>query len=104
MSSDQDFAISIDNVSKTYNIYNSPRDRLLHSLGFLPGSSVKRFNALTWISFDVQKGETVGLIGKNGSGKSTLLQIVCGTLTPTSGEVTVNGRIGALGAREWIQS
>ena len=96
MSSDQDFAISIDNVSKTYNIYNSPRDRLLHSLGFLPGSSVKRFNALTSISFDVQKGETVGLIGKNGSGKSTLLQIVCGTLTPTSGEVTVNGRIGAL--------
>ena len=103
MSSD-DIAISVSDLSKRYEIYNAPRDRLKQFMlprvqrlaGRMPRQYFDEFWALKNISFDVKKGETVGIIGCNGSGKSTLLQMICGTLTPTNGSVQVNGRIAAL--------
>ena len=67
--------------------------RLMHSE---PKSYAREFWALSEVSFDVKRGETVGIIGRNGSGKSTLLQIICGTVTPTSGTINTNGRMAAL--------
>jgi len=103
MSSDQ-IAISIEGLGKRYEIYNTPGDRLkqffLPRIARLFGVHVKNyfnpFFALNDVSFEVKKGQTLGIIGRNGSGKSTLLQIICGTLTPTSGNVRVNGRVAAL--------
>jgi lipopolysaccharide transport system ATP-binding protein len=97
-------AISVRGLSKCYQIYEQPEDRLkqallprLHRLAGRAGRRYYReFWALRDVSFDVRRGETLGVIGKNGSGKSTLLQIICGTLTPTSGEVQVTGRVAAL--------
>jgi len=99
-----DIAIRVENLSKCYQIYDTPRDRLkqfilprLHHLtGQTPRQYFREFWALKDISFDVKKGETIGIIGRNGSGKSTLLQLICGTLSPTSGSITTNGRIAAL--------
>jgi lipopolysaccharide transport system ATP-binding protein len=97
-------AIRVSNLSKCYHLYDAPRDRLKQfvapPLQRLAGQSPKQyfreFWALKEISFEVKKGEAVGIIGRNGSGKSTLLQIICGTLTPTSGMVETSGRIAAL--------
>jgi len=97
-------AIRVSNLSKCYEIYDTPRDRLkqfvLPSLkrmaGKRPQNYFREFWALKGVSFEVKKGETIGIIGRNGSGKSTLLQIIVGTLTPTTGEVAVQGRITAL--------
>ena len=88
--------IQIQNVSKVYKLYETPIDRLKESLH--PGGKKYHhdFFALRDISFDVKKGETVGIIGKNGSGKSTLLKIITGVLTPTMGTMNVSGRISAL--------
>lgn len=99
-----DIAIRVENLSKCYQIYDTPRDRLkqfilprLHDLaGQTPKQYFREFWALRDVSFEVKKGETVGIIGRNGSGKSTLLQIICGTLSPTSGSVETRGRIAAL--------
>ena len=99
-----EIAISVNNLSKCYQIYDQPRDRLKqfflprlqHRLGYKPKQYFRDFWALKNVSFDVRKGETVGIVGRNGSGKSTLLQIICGTLSPTSGSVQTNGRIAAL--------
>lgn len=99
-----DYAIEVNDVSKCYHIYDSPSDRLKQSIysGFsrLVGTSAKPFFREFWalknVSFKVKKGESVGIIGQNGSGKSTLLQIICGTLSPTGGEVKTQGRIAAL--------
>ncbi len=91
----EDIAISLRNVSKNFKQYARPVDRLKELL--LPGKSyAKEFWALKDISFDIKKGETMGIIGRNGAGKSTLLQIICGTLTPTSGDVHVDGKVAAL--------
>jgi lipopolysaccharide transport system ATP-binding protein len=88
-------AISIRGVGKTFRMYKRPQDRLLQR--FFPRRQYfKEFHALSDISFDVFRGETVGIIGRNGSGKSTLLQLICGTLTPTLGQITVHGRVAAL--------
>ena len=103
MSSD-DIAIRVSNVSKCYQIYDTPRDRLkqflMPRLQRLAGQTPKKyfweFWALKDVSFEIKKGETVGVIGRNGSGKSTLLQIICGTLTPTTGSIQTNGRLAAL--------
>lgn len=89
-----DVAISVRNVGKTFRLYKRPQDRLLQR--FSRKRLFREFHALTDIDFEVQKGETVGIIGRNGSGKSTLLQLICGTLTPSIGEITVNGRVAAL--------
>jgi len=100
----QDIAIRINNLSKCYQIYNKPSDRLKQFI--LPKfkqilrknspAYFREFWALKDVSFEVKRGETVGIIGRNGSGKSTLLQIICGTLTPSAGEVQINGRVAAL--------
>ncbi len=100
----EDVAIRVTDLSKSYQIYDNPRDRLkqfiLPHLQRLAGLSQKQyfkaFRALNDVSFEVKKGETLGIIGRNGSGKSTLLQIICGTLTPSSGEVETRGRVAAL--------
>jgi lipopolysaccharide transport system ATP-binding protein len=99
-----DIAIRVSNLSKCYQIYNQPQDRLKQSLfprlqrlaGKAPKQYFREFWALKDVSFEIKKGETVGIIGRNGSGKSTLLQMVCGTLTPTNGSIQTNGRIAAL--------
>lgn len=103
MSSDE-IAIRIQNLSKCYQIYDAPHDRLKQFvaprlqriMGVTSKQYFRDFWALKNVSFEVKKGETIGIIGRNGSGKSTLLQIICGTLTPTSGTVETNGRIAAL--------
>ncbi len=96
--------ISVRGLSKCYPIYDKPRDRLKQFLlprlqryaGKAPGQYHREFWALRDVSFDICRGETVGIIGRNGAGKSTLLQIICGTLTPTAGVVETRGRIAAL--------
>lgn len=91
-----DFAIKVENLSKSYRIYDKPRDRLLQAMPWNKKQYFHEFWALKDVSFEVKKGETVGIIGRNGSGKSTLLQLICGTLTPTSGSIKTNGRVAAL--------
>ena len=102
--SSENLIIRIDNLCKHFKIYNSPRSRIKQLIypyiwqlfGQKPKQYFREFWALKNISVDIKKGETVGIIGRNGSGKSTLLQIICGTLSPTSGTVSVRGRIAAL--------
>jgi lipopolysaccharide transport system ATP-binding protein len=111
MSSDP--AISVSGLSKAYLIYSQPTDRLLQSVvprlqkivrpvasSFGVQIAEKAYFSSHWalqaLDFSVARGETLGVIGRNGSGKSTLLQLICGTLTPTSGEVKVRGRVAAL--------
>lgn len=89
-------AIKVEGLSKCYHIYDNPRDRLMQMLMRGRKRYFREFWALRDVSFNVKKGETVGIIGCNGSGKSTLLQIICGTLNPTSGSIQTNGRIAAL--------
>ncbi len=89
-------AIKVNHISKIYPLYNSTRDRLKEALHPLRKKYHKDFYALNDVSFEIKKGETVGIIGKNGSGKSTLLSIIAGVLTPTSGTVEVNGKISSL--------
>jgi len=107
-------AIKVTNISKTYRIWESPSARLLspllHQLGRLAGKNTfvgkwfiskgnnffRDFYALKDVSFEVKKGQAVGIVGRNGSGKSTLLQVIAGTVKPTSGSVEVNGRVAAL--------
>jgi lipopolysaccharide transport system ATP-binding protein len=113
--SSEEIVIDVRNLSKRYEIYKTPRDRLkqlvlprLHqtvnragvaahlSKSRQPPHYFHEFWALRDISFQVRRGETLGIIGRNGSGKSTLLQLLAGTLTPTTGEVDINGRVAAL--------
>ena len=89
-------AITVRNVEKIYRLYDRPRDRMKEALGFGKKQIHKQHYALRGVSMNIQKGETVGIIGTNGSGKSTILKIITGVLTPTSGEVRVQGRISAL--------
>lgn len=88
--------ISIKNLTKLYKLYDRPVDRLKESLGLTKKQCYREHYALNSISFDIHKGETVGIIGTNGSGKSTCLKIITGVLNATGGEVKVNGRISAL--------
>lgn len=91
----EEIAISLQNVSKCFKRYAHPVDRLKELL--LPQKTyAQQFWALQDINLEIPKGSSLGIVGRNGSGKSTLLQIVVGTLTPTSGQVQVNGRISAL--------
>ena len=92
----EELAIRVSDVSKMYKLYDKASDRLKESLGLTRQKKYKEHYALKNISFDVKKGEAVGIIGTNGSGKSTILKIITGVLNPTEGEVEVNGRISAL--------
>jgi lipopolysaccharide transport system ATP-binding protein len=97
-------AIKVQSIGKCYQIYDQPEDRLKQSIypkfqklsGIQPKRYYREFWALNNISFEIRKGETVGIIGRNGSGKSTLLQMICGTLNPTIGKIEVVGRVAAL--------
>jgi lipopolysaccharide transport system ATP-binding protein len=90
-------AIEIKNVTKAFPVYDRPHHRLLQMLSRRDKARwYKEFVALRDVSFDIPRGQTIGIIGRNGSGKSTLLQIICGTQTPTAGQVIVNGRVAAL--------
>ena len=91
-----EYAIQVKDVTKIYKLYDKPIDRLKESLSLSHKNYHKDFYALNGISFDVKKGETVGIIGTNGSGKSTILKIITGVLTPTEGSVDVDGVISAL--------
>jgi lipopolysaccharide transport system ATP-binding protein len=91
-----DIAISVKNLTKTYRIFGHPGDRIKQALTFGRMRFHKEFTALKDVSFEIRKGETIGIIGRNGSGKSTLLQLICGILKPTLGTIQVNGRISAL--------
>ncbi len=90
-----DRVIKINNVTKIYNLYDKPGDRLKEAL-FSKKIRHKEFKALDDVSFNVEKGEILGIIGKNGSGKSTILKIITSVLTPSSGTVYVDGKIAAL--------
>lgn len=92
----EDYAIKVENVTKIYKLYDKPMDRLKESLGLSKKVQCREHYALNDVSFDVKRGETVGIIGTNGSGKSTILKIITGVLNPTAGNVMVNGRISAL--------
>jgi lipopolysaccharide transport system ATP-binding protein len=97
-------AIKVERLSKCYQIYKEPRDRLKQFilpriyklLGLQPKEYFRKFLALNDVSFEVKKGEMIGIIGRNGSGKSTLLQMICGTLNSSAGDFQANGRIAAL--------
>ena len=93
---DKSLAISVQEVTKVYKLYDRPIDRLKESMSLTHKSYHKDFFALDKLSFDVKKGETVGIIGTNGSGKSTILKIITGVLSPTTGTVEVDGNISAL--------
>lgn len=87
--------LSVSQLGKTFSLYERPIDRLWAGLG-LSRKPVRKFQALTGVTFDLARGEVLGVVGRNGAGKSTLLQLLCGTLKPSSGEVAVRGRIAAL--------
>ncbi len=91
-----DLAVHAEGVAKNYRLYATPRDRLKQLFAGATRKYYREFAALADVSFDVHRGETVGIIGRNGSGKSTLLQIVCGTLQPSAGRIATRGRIAAI--------
>ena len=85
-----DIAIKVNNVSKIYNLYETNTDRALGMLGFRHGIKYREHHALKDVSFEVKKGDCVGIIGTNGAGKSTMLKIITGVLSPTSGTVDIS--------------
>ena len=101
---DDDVAIRVSGLSKCFQLYDSPGHllkqllvgRMARLVGRTPPQYFREFWALKGLDFTVRRGETVGIVGRNGAGKSTLLQILCGTLTPTAGQVDIRGRVAAL--------
>jgi lipopolysaccharide transport system ATP-binding protein len=91
-----DIAISVSNVSKCYQVFDDQRSKFLHAVWHKHTKGMQEVWALKDINFEIKRGEAVAIIGRNGGGKSTLLQILTGTLTSTTGEVKVNGRVSAL--------
>jgi lipopolysaccharide transport system ATP-binding protein len=100
MSSDletaSDIAISVRDVSKKFKLFDSKTARLAEALHPLRRQLHREFWAVRGVSFNVRRGEIIGILGKNGSGKSTLLQIICAVMRPTTGQVVTTGRISAL--------
>ena len=92
----QDYAIKVEHLTKTYKLYDRNRDRLKEALHLSKNINYREHYALNDVDLEVKTGETVGIIGTNGSGKSTILKIITGVLSPTAGEVKINGRISAL--------
>lgn len=91
-----DIALSAHGLRKVYQLYDRPLDRLRQMLSRDGRRYFREFVALDNVSFSLPRGQVLGLVGRNGAGKSTLLQLICNTLTPTSGNVVVNGRVAAL--------
>lgn len=91
-----DIVISARNLTKAYRLFGHPGDRVKQFLSLGMKRYHREFTALRDVSFDVRRGEMLGIVGRNGSGKSTLLQLVCGILKPTAGSISVNGRVSAL--------
>lgn len=91
-----EFAISVEHISKMYKLYRGRADRLKDALHLSRKKSYQEYYALSDVNFQVKKGETVGLIGTNGAGKSTLLKLITGVLTPSEGQIEVDGKISAL--------
>lgn len=91
-----DTMVKITNLTKSYRLYDDPKDRVKETFSITGKKYSREFKALDGITIDVKKGETVGIIGTNGAGKSTLLKIITGVLSPTSGDVQINGKIAAL--------
>ena len=91
-----DNVISVSNISKCYQVFDNQRSKFLHAIWPAHTKGMQEIWALKNINFEIKRGEAVAIIGRNGGGKSTLLQILTGTLTPTSGEVKINGRVSAL--------
>ncbi|MCD9557546.1 ABC transporter ATP-binding protein [Photobacterium carnosum] len=91
-----DYAIKVNNLSKSYLIYEKPHHRFLQMVLRNKKNYYKEFWANSNISLEIKKGSTFGIIGENGSGKSTLLQMLCGTLNPTAGDISINGKVAAL--------
>lgn len=92
----EDTAISVENVSKNYRIFGNPGERLKQAMTLGRKKYHREYPALKNVSFEVRRGETIGIVGSNGAGKSTLLQLICGILKPTSGTIRVNGRVSAM--------
>lgn len=88
--------IEIEQVVKTYKLYDKPADRLKEALSITKKKYHREFSALNGVTFSVEKGDALGILGKNGSGKSTLLKMITGVLSPTSGNIQVNGKIAAI--------
>lgn len=88
--------IQIRDVVKSYKLYEKPIDRLKESISLSNKTYHKEFKALNGVSFNVDKGDAIGILGRNGSGKSTLLKLITGVLSPTSGQIQVNGKISAI--------
>ena len=88
--------IQAHDLGKCYKIYDNPKARLKQALWRRNKQYYREFWALRNVNFEVKRGESLGIIGRNGSGKSTLLQLICGTLTPTVGKLSTQGRIAAL--------
>ena len=93
---DTNIAISVHDVAKKFRLFSSPKERLIEALHPFRKQYHHEFWALRGVSFDIHRGEIVGILGRNGSGKSTLLQIICSVMQATLGDVKVNGRISAL--------
>ena len=91
-----EYVIDVKNIGKVYKLYDKPSNRIKEAFSFSGKRYHKEFNALKDITFNVKKGEMLGIIGKNGAGKSTLLKIITGVLTPTTGSIEINGKISAL--------
>lgn len=96
MALNQETIIKCKDLGKCYQIYDTPKDRLKQAIWRGRRQYFREFWALRSLNFEVKRGESLGIIGRNGSGKSTLLQLICGTLTPTEGEIQTKGRIAAL--------
>lgn len=92
----QDIAIKVSNLTKIYQLYDNPKDRLKEALNPFKKSYHHNFYAMNDVSFQIKKGETIGIIGKNGAGKSTLLKMITGVLTPSAGEIHTEGSIASL--------
>ena len=89
-------AIKVNNLTKRYHLYSKPQDRVKEALHPFKKKYHHDFYAMNDVSFEIKKGETVGIIGKNGAGKSTLLKMITGVLTPTQGNIETHGKISSL--------
>ena len=99
-SSTSNVVISVENLGKCYRIYHRPKDRLKQALWDSRHQYFHEFWPLRNVSFEAERGGSIGIIGRNGSGKSTLLQMLCGTLAPTEGQLQTRGKVAAL--LDWV--